>query len=59
MTELKAVPQVEAFGSTDFYLNIIATKLGVQRISGVVVFDTIEKKTFDPLVDVEIFVESD
>ncbi|KAL4291311.1 hypothetical protein GQ457_14G010010 [Hibiscus cannabinus] len=53
------VPQVEAFGSTDFYLNLIATKLGVQRISGIVVFDTIEKRTFEPLADVEIFVESD
>ncbi|XWS12672.1 hypothetical protein CRYUN_Cryun37aG0110400 [Craigia yunnanensis] len=54
-----ALPQVEAFGSTDFHLNLIATKLGVQRISGITVSDTREKKTFDPLPDVEVFVESD
>ncbi|XVF25830.1 hypothetical protein REPUB_Repub13aG0247500 [Reevesia pubescens] len=54
-----ALPQVEAFGSTDFHLNLIATKLGVQRISGITVSDTRENKTFDPLPDVEIFVESD
>lgn len=54
-----ALPQVEAFGSTDFHLNLIATKLGVQRISGITVSDTREKKSYDPLPDVEIFVESD
>ncbi|TYG97307.1 hypothetical protein ES288_A10G028400v1 [Gossypium darwinii] len=54
-----ALPAVEAFGSTDFHLNVVATKLGVQRISGLIVFDTKEKKTFEPLADVEIFVESD
>ncbi|KAG4124202.1 hypothetical protein ERO13_D10G024900v2 [Gossypium hirsutum] len=48
-----ALPAVEAFGSTDFHLNLVATKLGVQRISGLIVFDTIEKKTFEPLADVE------
>ncbi|TYJ30525.1 hypothetical protein E1A91_A06G136300v1 [Gossypium mustelinum] len=53
------LPQVEAFGSTDFHLSLIATKLGVQRISGITVSDTKEKKTYDPLPDVEIFVESD
>ncbi|KAG4142461.1 hypothetical protein ERO13_D06G130900v2 [Gossypium hirsutum] len=53
------LPQVEAFGSTDFHLSLIATKLGVQRISGITVSDTTEKKTYDPLPDVEIFVESD
>ncbi|OMO76477.1 hypothetical protein CCACVL1_15647 [Corchorus capsularis] len=53
------LPQVEALGSTDFHLNLIATKLGVQRISGITVSDTREKKTYDPLPDVEIFVDSD
>ncbi|KAE8708883.1 putative LRR receptor-like serine/threonine-protein kinase [Hibiscus syriacus] len=53
------LPQVGAFGSSDFHLNLIATKLGVQKISGITVSDTREKKTFDPLPDVEIFVESD
>ncbi|XVE51314.1 hypothetical protein DITRI_Ditri02bG0030000 [Diplodiscus trichospermus] len=54
-----ALPQVEACGSTDFHLNLIATKLGVQRISGIIVSDTREKKSYDPMPDVEIFVESD
>ncbi|XWS19576.1 hypothetical protein CRYUN_Cryun31cG0027400 [Craigia yunnanensis] len=49
-----ALPQVEAFGSTDFHLNLIATKLGVQRISGITVSDTREKKSYDPLPDVEV-----
>ncbi|KAG4178161.1 hypothetical protein ERO13_A10G024350v2 [Gossypium hirsutum] len=49
-----ALPAVEAFGSTDFHLNVVATKLGVQRISGLIVFDTKEKKTFEPLADVEV-----
>lgn len=34
--------------------NVVATKLGVQRISGLIVFDTKEKKTFEPLADVEV-----
>lgn len=54
-----AVPQVEAFSSTDFRLNLIATKLGIQRITGITVFNTIEKKVYDPLPDLEIFVDSD
>ncbi|XP_039070660.1 trafficking protein particle complex subunit 13-like [Hibiscus syriacus] len=54
-----ALPQVGAFGSTNFHLNLIATKLGIQKISGITVSDTREKKTFDPLPDVVIFVESD
>ncbi|KAK2967213.1 hypothetical protein RJ640_030130 [Escallonia rubra] len=53
------LPQVEAFSSTDFQLNLIATKLGVQKISGITVFDTKEKKIHDPLPDLEIFVDSD
>ncbi|KAK6268798.1 hypothetical protein QUC31_012958 [Theobroma cacao] len=54
-----ALPQVEASGSTDFHLNLIATKVGVQKISGITVSDTRDKKTYDSLPDVEIFVESD
>ncbi|XVF87508.1 hypothetical protein PTKIN_Ptkin18bG0125600 [Pterospermum kingtungense] len=54
-----ALPQVEALGSTDFHLNLIATKLGVQRISGITVSDAREKKSYDPLPDLEVFVESD
>ncbi|KAF8411168.1 hypothetical protein HHK36_003711 [Tetracentron sinense] len=53
------LPQVEAFSSTDFNLNLIATRLGVQKITGIMVFDTREKKTYEPLPDLEIFVDSD
>ncbi|XP_065878980.1 uncharacterized protein [Euphorbia lathyris] len=49
--------QLEAFGTTEFHLNLIATKLGVQRITGITVFDKTEKKTFDPLPDLEVFVD--
>ncbi|KAJ6935482.1 hypothetical protein NC652_010484 [Populus alba x Populus x berolinensis] len=49
--------QLEAFGSTDFNLNLIATKLGVQKITGITVFDKSEKKTYAPLPDLEIFVD--
>ncbi|KAJ9690416.1 hypothetical protein PVL29_012858 [Vitis rotundifolia] len=54
-----ALPQVEAFCSTDFRLNLIATKLGVQKITGITVFDIREKRTYEPLPDLEIFVDSD
>ncbi|XP_024199495.1 trafficking protein particle complex subunit 13 homolog isoform X2 [Rosa chinensis] len=52
-------PSVEAFGSKDFHLNLIATKLGVQKITGITVFNTMERKSYDPLPDVEIFVDLD
>ncbi|XP_054799961.1 uncharacterized protein LOC129304361 isoform X2 [Prosopis cineraria] len=51
--------QVEASGSINFTLNLIATKPGIQRITGITVFDTREKKSYEPLPDVEIFVEMD
>ncbi|KAJ9566548.1 hypothetical protein OSB04_002514, partial [Centaurea solstitialis] len=47
------LPQVEAFASLDFKLNLIAMELGMQKISGITVFNTIEKKSYDPLPDVE------
>ncbi|XP_008225054.1 PREDICTED: trafficking protein particle complex subunit 13 isoform X1 [Prunus mume] len=53
------LPRVEAFGSTDFHLNLISTQLGVQRITGITVFNTREKQTYDPLPDLEIFVDLD
>lgn len=34
--------------------NLIATKLGVQRITGIRVFDYTESKTYDPLPDTEV-----
>ncbi|KAF5811924.1 putative trafficking protein particle complex subunit 13 [Helianthus annuus] len=53
------LPAVEAFASLEFQLNLISAKLGVQKISGITVFDTMEKKTYDPLPDLEIFVDTD
>ena len=34
--------------------NLIATKPGIQRITGVTVFDMREMKSYDPLPDVEV-----
>ncbi|KAI4296706.1 hypothetical protein L6164_036644 [Bauhinia variegata] len=53
------LPKVESSGSTNFHLNLIATKPGIQRITGITVFDTIEKKTYEPLPIIEIIVEMD
>ncbi|KAG9140387.1 hypothetical protein Leryth_019608 [Lithospermum erythrorhizon] len=51
--------QLDAFGSLDFHLNLIATKQGVQKITGITLFDTREKKTYDSLLEIEIFVGSE
>ncbi|KAI3510385.1 hypothetical protein L1887_17334 [Cichorium endivia] len=53
-----ALPQVEAYKSLDFELNLIAMELGMQKISGITVFNTTENKTYDPLPDIEIFVNA-
>lgn len=37
-----------------FGQNMIAPRLGVQKISGVTVFDVREKKVYDPLPDIEV-----
>ncbi|KAG1355170.1 putative trafficking protein particle complex subunit [Cocos nucifera] len=50
---------VEAFSSANFSLNLIATRLGVQKISGIAVFDAHQKKLYDPLPEMEIFVDTD
>ncbi|XP_073112631.1 uncharacterized protein [Elaeis guineensis] len=52
------LPPVEAFGSANFSLNLIATRLGVQKISGITVFDAYQKKLYDPLPEMEIFVDT-
>lgn len=36
------------------YQSLIATKLGVQKITGITVFDIREKRTYDPLPDLEV-----
>ncbi|XP_021726418.1 trafficking protein particle complex subunit 13-like isoform X1 [Chenopodium quinoa] len=51
--------EIRALSSTDLKVNLIATKLGVQKITGITVFDSIEKKTYEPLPDLEIFVDLD
>lgn len=48
------LPQVAAFSFTDFHLDLIATKLGIQRITGITVFDTREKKSYNPSPDLEV-----
>ncbi|TXG47359.1 hypothetical protein EZV62_026653 [Acer yangbiense] len=52
--QIMVLPRLEAFGSTEFRLNLVATKLGVQRITGITVFDKREKITHDPLPDLEV-----
>ncbi|CAK9181783.1 unnamed protein product [Ilex paraguariensis] len=54
-----ALVQVESFSSSEFQLNLIATKLGVQKITGITLFDMREKRTYGSLLDLEIFVASD
>lgn len=53
------LPEVRASRSTDLNMNLVATKLGVQKITGITVFDSVEKKTYEPLPDLEIFVDLD
>ncbi|XP_031097785.1 trafficking protein particle complex subunit 13 [Ipomoea triloba] len=51
------LPQLEAFGSSEFRLNLVAVKQGIQKIAGITIFDTREKKTYDSLLELEIFVD--
>lgn len=51
--------QIEALGSTNIHLNLIATKPGIQKITGITVFDTRGMKSYEPLPDLEIFVDID
>ncbi|KAJ8761592.1 hypothetical protein K2173_004368 [Erythroxylum novogranatense] len=53
------LPLLDAFGTTNFPLNLIATKLGVQRITGITLFNKTENKAYDPIPDLEIFVDVD
>ncbi|KAL8259427.1 hypothetical protein R6Q59_027380 [Mikania micrantha] len=53
-----ALPQVEAFRSLDFQMNLIPLEAGMQKISGITVFNTTEKKSYDPVPDIEIFVDT-
>ncbi|KAL9662032.1 hypothetical protein QQ045_026860 [Rhodiola kirilowii] len=49
-----ALPVVEAFSSIEFNLNLVATKLGVQKITGITVFDSSQKKTYSSFPDQEV-----
>ncbi|KAK9057996.1 hypothetical protein SSX86_022836 [Deinandra increscens subsp. villosa] len=49
-----ALPQVEAFRSLNFQMNLIPMEAGMQKISGITVFNTTEKKSYDPLPDIEV-----
>ncbi|CAH9112056.1 unnamed protein product [Cuscuta europaea] len=49
--------QVEAFGSSEFHMDLIAIKQGIQKITGITMFDMHEKKTYDSSLELEIFVD--
>lgn len=55
----QVLSQIEALGSTNIHLNLIATKPGIQKITGITVFDTRGMKSYEPLPDLEIFVDID
>ncbi|EPS73866.1 hypothetical protein M569_00885, partial [Genlisea aurea] len=46
--------EVQVSSSLKFHLNLIAVKPGIQRVGGITIFDTIEKKTYDSLLDLEV-----
>nr|XP_043610074.1 trafficking protein particle complex subunit 13-like [Erigeron canadensis] len=52
------LPQVEAFKSLDFQMNLIAMEVGMQKVRGITVVNTIEKKTYELIPDIEIFVDA-
>ncbi|OEL26030.1 hypothetical protein BAE44_0012950 [Dichanthelium oligosanthes] len=53
------LPLVEAFESINFDLSMVATQLGVQKISGITMYAVQEKKHYEPLPDIEIFVDAE
>nr|CAB3499248.1 unnamed protein product [Digitaria exilis] len=53
------LPLVEAFESFQFDLSMVATQLGVQKISGITMYAVQEKKYYEPLPDIEIFVDAE
>lgn len=50
------LPHVEPLNSSGFHLELIAVKQGIQKISGITIFDKREKKSYDSLFELEIFV---
>jgi hypothetical protein len=53
------LPLVEAFESINFDLSMVATQLGVQKISGITLYAVQERKYYEPLQDIEIFVDAE
>ncbi|KAM3408838.1 hypothetical protein ACQJBY_001718 [Aegilops geniculata] len=53
------LPLVEAFESINFDLSMVATQLGVQKISGITLYAVQERKHYEPLPDIEIFVDAE
>ncbi|KAL6883519.1 hypothetical protein ACP4OV_010933 [Aristida adscensionis] len=53
------LPLVEPFESMKFDLSMVATQLGVQKISGITMCAVQEKKYYEPLSDIEIFVDAE
>ncbi|KAG0613204.1 hypothetical protein M758_6G085200 [Ceratodon purpureus] len=51
------VPQLEPLASTDVYLSLLATAVGVQKITGITVADRRDGKPYDTLTATEVFVE--
>ncbi|XP_042062352.1 trafficking protein particle complex subunit 13-like isoform X2 [Salvia splendens] len=49
--------EVQPHSSLKFQLNLIAVKHGIQKISGITVYDTVEKKTYEALFEMEIYVD--
>ncbi|KAG6423676.1 hypothetical protein SASPL_114078 [Salvia splendens] len=49
--------EVQPHSSLKFQLNLIAVKHGIQKISGITVYDTVEKKTYESLFEMEIYVD--
>ncbi|CAL4934194.1 unnamed protein product [Urochloa decumbens] len=53
------LPLVEPFESIKFDLSMVAAQLGVQKISGITMHAVQEKKYYEPLPDIEIFVDAE
>lgn len=48
-----AIKQVTVFGMA-FMQSMVATQLGVQKISGITMYAVQEKKYYEPLPDIEV-----
>ncbi|KAI3986382.1 hypothetical protein MKX01_002227 [Papaver californicum] len=53
------IRQVEAFSSMEINLNLIAARVGFQKIRGITLVDQDDNKTYNLVPDLEILVDSD